>query len=49
MKPVHISTDFGPAVEVDAGLKDGDKVIDNPTDSLRPGDMVKIGTPGSSS
>jgi RND family efflux transporter MFP subunit len=47
MKIVHIGTDYGTAVEVDAGLKNGDKVIDNPPDSLRPGDKVRIGTPGS--
>jgi RND family efflux transporter MFP subunit len=42
---VHIDTDFGTAVDVDMGLKDGDKVIDNPPDSLRPGDLVKVGQP----
>jgi RND family efflux transporter MFP subunit len=44
MKPIHISTDLGTAVEVDAGLKSGDQVIDNPPDSLRPGDAVKVST-----
>ena len=45
MKPVHISTDFGTAVEVDTGLRSGDQVIDNPPDSLRPGDRVRVGAP----
>jgi RND family efflux transporter MFP subunit len=49
MKPVHISTDFGTAVEVDTGLKTGDQVIDNPPDSLRPGDRVRIGQSGDDS
>jgi RND family efflux transporter MFP subunit len=42
MKPIQIDTDFGTAVEVDAGLKIGDRIIDNPPDSLRPGDAVRI-------
>ena len=42
MKPVHIGTDLGTAVEVDSGLKSGEQVIDNPPDSLRIGDTVKI-------
>ena len=49
MKPVHISTDFGTAVEVDTGLKRGDQLIDNPPDSLRVGDTVRVGTPGDES
>jgi RND family efflux transporter MFP subunit len=40
MRPVHIDTDFGSAVDVNVGLKDGDKVIDNPPDSLIPGEAV---------
>jgi len=39
---VHIDQDFGSAVDVDEGLKDGDKVIDNPPDALRAGDLVMI-------
>jgi RND family efflux transporter MFP subunit len=42
MRPIHISNDFGAAVEVNAGLKSGDQVIDNPPDSLRLGDKVNI-------
>jgi RND family efflux transporter MFP subunit len=42
---VHIGTDFGTAVDVDMGLKDGDKIIDNPPDSLRAGDLIKVGQP----
>jgi RND family efflux transporter MFP subunit len=41
MQNVHIETDFGTAVDVNIGLKDGDKVIDNPPDSLRAGDLVR--------
>jgi RND family efflux transporter MFP subunit len=42
LRSIHISNDFGAAVEVNAGLKSGDEVIDNPTDSLRLGDKVNI-------
>ena len=42
MKPIRIATDFGSQVEVDFGLKAGDKVIDNPPDSLRVGDRVRV-------
>ena len=42
---VHIDTDFGTAVDVDMGLKDGDKVIDNPPDSLRAGDLIRVSQP----
>ncbi len=41
MRRVQIGTDFGTAVDVNSGLKDGDKVIDNPSDSLRAGDLVR--------
>lgn len=47
MRRIHIDTDFGTAVNVNIGLKDGDKIIDNPPDSLRAGDLVK--TAGTSS
>ena len=42
MLPVHIDQDFGSAVDVDVGIKDGDKVIDNPPDALHAGDLVMI-------
>jgi RND family efflux transporter MFP subunit len=42
MKPIRIATDFGAEVEVDSGLKPDDKVIDNPPDSLRVGDRVRV-------
>ena len=42
---VHIDTDFGTTVDVDIGVRDGDKVIDNPPDSLRAGDLIKVGQP----
>ena len=45
MKPLHIDTDFGTAVEVDVGLKDGDQVIDNPPDALQVGDVVHVNEP----
>lgn len=42
MKPIRITTDLGTSVEVGAGLKSGDQVIDNPPDSLQAGDVVRV-------
>jgi len=46
MTPIHIATDLGTFVEVTAGLKPGDKVIDNPPDSLQAGDVVRVTASG---
>jgi len=40
LKPIDIRTDLGNAVEA-TGLSADDLVIDNPSDSLRAGDLVK--------
>jgi RND family efflux transporter MFP subunit len=40
LKPIDIRTDLGNAVEA-TGLAPDDRVIDNPSDSLRAGDLVK--------
>ena len=42
LKPVHIGTDMGNAVEIDNGLSRADQVIDNPPDSIRDGDAVRV-------
>jgi len=42
LKPIKISADLGTSVEINSGLTVSDRVIDNPPDSLRAGDMVKI-------
>ena len=42
IKPVVITHDYGTSVEIASGLLPTDKVIDNPPDSLRPGDRVRI-------
>ena len=44
MKTVSIVRDLGTTVEIAAGLTPADRVIDNPPDSLRPGDLVHIAT-----
>ncbi len=44
LKPIHIGTDMGNAVEVDNGVAPADRVIDNPPDSIRDGDKVRVGT-----
>ena len=42
IRPVAIGRDFGATVEIQSGLTRADRVIDNPPDSLRPGDLVRI-------
>lgn len=42
MKRVSIVRDLGTTVEIGAGLTPSDRVIDNPPDSLRAGDLVQI-------
>ncbi|CAB3753602.1 efflux RND transporter periplasmic adaptor subunit [Paraburkholderia solisilvae] len=42
MKPVTIATDLGSHVVIDSGLTAGDRVIDNPPDSLAAGDLVRV-------
>ena len=42
MKPVTILRDYGTFVEIAAGLTRHDRVIDNPPDSLRQGDRVRV-------
>ena len=43
IKTITIRRDLGRSVEVDAGLSPADRVIDNPPDSIRDGDPVRIG------
>ena len=42
IKPIAIERDFGTTVQVSSGLAVSDRVIDNPPDSLRQGDAVRI-------
>ncbi|HEY8950399.1 MAG TPA: efflux RND transporter periplasmic adaptor subunit [Rhizomicrobium sp.] len=42
VKPITITRDMGTSVEIAAGVSRHDKVIDNPPDSLRPGDEVRV-------
>jgi multidrug efflux pump subunit AcrA (membrane-fusion protein) len=46
IKPVTIGRDFGATVEIAYGLTAADRVIDNPPDSLRPGDVVQLARTG---
>jgi multidrug efflux pump subunit AcrA (membrane-fusion protein) len=41
-KPVTVLRDYGTSVEIAAGLTRRDRVIDNPPDSLRSGDQVRV-------
>lgn len=45
MKPVSIEVDLGTKVEIGTGLSAGDRVIDNPPDSIASGDLVRIANP----
>ena len=40
--PIVINRDLGATVEIGAGVKPGDKVVDNPPEGLADGDAVKI-------
>jgi len=42
LRDVHISLDMGSLLQIDRGLKPGDRVIDNPPDSLSTGDAVRV-------
>lgn len=44
LKPVVIATDFGAQVAIASGLDAQDYVVDNPPDSLAPGDRVQLAT-----
>ncbi|HTT99589.1 MAG TPA: efflux RND transporter periplasmic adaptor subunit [Rhizomicrobium sp.] len=43
IKPITILRDYGTAVEIAGGVTRHDRVIDNPPDSLRAGDKVRVG------
>lgn len=45
IKPVSIGRDLGATVEIAYGLTAADRVIDNPPDSLRAGDIVRLAAP----
>ncbi|HWA92196.1 MAG TPA: efflux RND transporter periplasmic adaptor subunit [Rhizomicrobium sp.] len=42
VRPVSILRDYGSEVEIASGVARGDRVIDNPLDSLKAGDKVRI-------
>jgi RND family efflux transporter MFP subunit len=42
VRPVTIARDLGKSVVVSVGVKQGDRVVDSPPDSMRSGDQVKI-------
>jgi RND family efflux transporter MFP subunit len=45
LKLVQLGTDFGTSVEVLRGLKGGDRIVQNPADSLADGDVVTLSAP----
>lgn len=42
VKPVAIARDYGTSVEIASGLTRYDRVIDNPADSLKQGDQIRV-------
>jgi RND family efflux transporter MFP subunit len=42
MKPVIIARDLGVTVEIASGIGPGDRVVDNPPDSLSEGELVRV-------
>jgi RND family efflux transporter MFP subunit len=42
IRPVVVSRDLGSSVEIGAGVGSGDRVVDNPPESLVDGDLVRI-------
>jgi RND family efflux transporter MFP subunit len=42
LQAVTIGRDLGPTVEVIGGLKPGDRVVDNPPDSVTEGELVRV-------
>ncbi len=45
IKPIKVAKDLGSSVEVASGLSPGDRIIDNPPDSLNAGDLVRVTGP----
>jgi multidrug efflux pump subunit AcrA (membrane-fusion protein) len=46
LKSIQIGQDHGETVEINAGLKASDRVIDNPPDALADGDAVSVARGG---
>jgi multidrug efflux pump subunit AcrA (membrane-fusion protein) len=46
IRSVTIARDLGPTVQIASGLTAADRVIDNPPDSLRTGDQVRVAGAG---
>jgi RND family efflux transporter MFP subunit len=42
LRDIVIGTDYGTALDIDSGVKQGDRVIDNPPDSIVTGEAVKV-------
>lgn len=42
LQAITIGRDLGPTVEVLGGLKSGDRVVDNPPDSISEGELVRV-------
>jgi RND family efflux transporter MFP subunit len=42
MRPVTIARDFGASIEIGSGAKKGDRIIDNPPETLTEGETVRL-------
>ncbi|RON57209.1 efflux RND transporter periplasmic adaptor subunit [Pseudomonas frederiksbergensis] len=46
LRDIHIGLDLGERLVIDQGLKPADRVVDNPPDALREGDVVQLADAG---
>jgi RND family efflux transporter MFP subunit len=42
LQPVKLGRDFGTKIEILDGLKEGNRIVENPSDALREGDQVEL-------
>jgi hypothetical protein len=42
MKNVQLGRDFGDSAEILSGLSPGDRIVDNPPETLQSGDTVRV-------
>lgn len=46
LRQIHIGLDLGNILEIDWGLKEGERIVNNPPDALRDGDAVRLAADG---
>ena len=48
LRPVKLGRDFGAEIEVTQGLDGKERLVENPTDNLETGQVVRVDAPASS-